>query len=561
MKKLCHKILLLTLAIAWNASAAVENPIRLNTVGFLPDMRKAATIATACTNFQLIRVSDGGTVFTGQMTGPKWNEATAENLFTADFSAWREPGAFALAVDGIGKSAPFVIGTGAFTNAFQTAMLGMYLWRCGTAVSAAFDGKLFAHAACHTNDAFLDFAGGKHVRKFANGGWHDAGDYNKYVVNAGVSVGVMLRAWEDFGGALQRVRLQLPAEKTAIPDFLREVKWELDWLLEMQADDGGVYHMVSARGFDRFEMPEYETVPRYFSSWSTASTAVSAAMLAQAARDYQKFEAEFSSRCLAAAKRNYAFLAQHPQRQATDKHPFTTGIYQINSETARLWAAVELWESTGETNYLADFENAARKLNPKLYPNFDYGDYRDLAMLTYLDSRRAGRDAALVATVKEYLLREADSIVAESEADGYARPQGKKMYWGSNGTVARQTVLLRAAEAVSPKPEYRETALAAVDYLLGRNCFGRSFVTGIGFEPPLHPHDRLSASLKLGIPCPGRLVGGPQPNPKDWADTQEDFTRNEIAINWNTALIYALAEFLPGAAIKPSVRGVASNSQ
>ena len=87
--------------------------------------------------------------------------------------------------------------------------------------------------------------------------------------------------------------------------------------------------------------------------------------------------------------------------------------------------------------------------------------------------------------------------------------------------------------------------MGALNYLLGRNYFGRSFVTGVGFEPPLHPHDRLSASLDLGVPCPGRLVGGPQPGARDWADSQADFTRNEIAINWNTALIYALAEFLP----------------
>jgi len=546
MIQLGHKILLLlTLAATGAASAALQNPIRLNTVGYLPEMRKAASIAAACTNFQLIRTSDGQAVFHGQVSGPKWNAGTAENLFTADFSGWREPGVYLLTADGAGKSAPFAIGQDAFTNAYRTAMLGMYLWRCGTEVSASFEGRTFFHEACHTNDAFLDFAGGGHTRKPANGGWHDAGDFNKYVVNAGVSVGVMLRAWEDFGGALERIRLQLPPEKTSVPDFLREVKWELDWLLQMQAEDGSVYHMVSARNFDEFEMPEQESAPRYFSSWSTAATEVSAAMLAQAARDYKAFDATYAERCLAAAKRNYAFLAQHPQRQATDRKPFATGIYQIGSETARSWAAVELWETTGETNFLADFESAARKLDPELYPDFDYGDYRDLAMLTYLSSQRDGRDVSLVAAARESLLRAADGMVATSAAEGYARPLGDKYFWGSNGTVARQTVLLHAGEKLSAKPEYRATALAALDYLLGRNYFGRSFVTGVGFESPLHPHDRLSASLKLGVPCPGRLVGGPQPSAKDWADKQDDFTRNEIAINWNTALIYALAEFLP----------------
>lgn len=534
-------------ALSWPAptpAAEVINPIRLNTVGFLPALPKQATIAAAGTNFQLIRIRDGTAVFSGTVSGPKWNRDTAENLFTADFSSVHEPGVFALRIAGVGESAPFTISSGAFTNAYRTALLGMYLWRCGTAVSATYEGRTFAHAACHTNDAGLDFTGG-HGFHEATGGWHDAGDFNKYVINAGVSVGVMLRAWEDFNRALKPLKLQLPPATNAVPDYLREVKWELDWLLKMQAPDGSVYHMVSAQKFDRFEMPEAEQAPRYFSSWSSAATAFTAAMLAQAARDYRPFDAAFAARCLQAAQLSYGFLAQHPGRQATDRQPFTTGIYQIHSETGRLWAAAELWETTGEAQYRHDFEQSVQKLDHPIALEFDYGDVRDLAMFTYLSSARPGRDPGLVRWLSQELLGAADTAVANAAAEGYARPLGTKYFWGCNGTVARQTVLLHTAEKISANNQYRTTALGALNYLLGRNCFGRSFVTGIGFAPPLHPHDRLSASLDLGVPCPGRLVGGPQPGARDWVDAQGDFTRNEIAINWNTALIYALAEFLP----------------
>lgn len=547
---------MLALVSTETALADGTNLIRLNTVGFLPGMPKVATVAAAGTDFQLIRTGNGKIVFTGKISGPQTNVDTGENLFTADFSNWRAPGNFTLKIPGVGESAPFMIGEDVFTHAYQTAMLGMYLWRCGTAVSATFDGRTFVHAICHTNDAYLDFVGGGHGQQPATGGWHDAGDYNKYVVNAGVSVGVLLRAWEDFGGALKNLKLQLPPEKTSAPDFLREVKWELDWLLQMQATNGAVYHMVSARNFDKFEMPENETSPRYFSSWSSASTALTAAMLAQAARDYREFDATFADRCLTAAKKSYDFLAQNPGRQATDRQAFTTGIYQTRGESGRLWAAVELWETTGETNYLKDFENAARTLRPMIQPEFDYGDYRDLAMMTYLSSKRGNRDTTLVAAAAQELQKVADSIVATGSAEGYARPLGTKYFWGGNGTVARQTVLLHAAEKISPKPAYRTTALDAVNYLLGRNYFGRSFVTGVGFEPPLHPHDRLSAALHLEVPCPGRLVGGPHPGAKDWVDLESDFTKNEIAINWNTALIYALAEFLPAAPTEMRTRKI-----
>ena len=135
-------------------------------------------------------------------------------------------------------------------------MLGFYLWRCGTAVSATYHGKTFAHDACHTNDAWLDFVGGGHTHKDGTGGWHDAGDYNKYTVNAGLTVGTLFRAWEDFGPQIRKVRLQIPESGGRLPDFLAEVKWEMDWVLTMQADDGSVYHKVSTERFGPFIMPE-----------------------------------------------------------------------------------------------------------------------------------------------------------------------------------------------------------------------------------------------------------------------------------------------------------------
>ncbi|MEI6192949.1 MAG: glycoside hydrolase family 9 protein [Verrucomicrobiota bacterium] len=527
------------------STSAGSNPIRLDTVGYLPELPKVASIAADCTNFQLIRVSDGKSIFAGEASGPVTNADSGEKLFSADFSACHEPGIFQLDVPGVGRSPRFEIGSGAFTNAYRTAMLGMYLWRCGTAVSATFGGKLFAHDACHTNDAWLELAGGEHSVRPSLGGWHDAGDYNKYVVNAGVSVGVMLRAWEDFGGALEKVKLQLPPGDEGIPDFLREVKWELDWLLTMLAPDGSVYHKVSTRDFGAFIMPEEETAPRYFVPWGSAATADFVAMMAMAARDYEKYDLAFAARCLQAAQKSYQFLAENPMNHPADQSEFSTGTYAVRDRDARLWAAAELWETTGDAGCLRDYEERAKKSGGELDASWDYGNVKNLGELTYLFSTRGGRDTNLLTTLQTSLLKTADAIVAKAAAHGYARPLGIKYSWGGNGTVARQVVVLHAAEKISPKPAYRATAMDAVNYLLGRNSFGRSFVTGIGFEPPLHPHDRFSAALDLDVPCPGHLVGGPQPGALDWQDLQRDYTRNEIAVNWNTALIYALAEFLP----------------
>jgi endoglucanase len=57
----------------------------------------------------------------------------------------------------------------------------------------------------------------------------------------------------------------------------------------------------------------------------------------------------------------------------------------------------------------------------------------------------------------------------------------------------------------------------------------------------MHPHDRRMGDGKASVPWPGYLVGGPQPKATDWKDDQWNAGTNEIAINWNAALVYALA--------------------
>jgi len=70
-------------------------------------------------------------------------------------------------------------------------------------------------------------------------------------------------------------------------------------------------------------------------------------------------------------------------------------------------------------------------------------------------------------------------------------------------------------------------------------------VTGLGFQQPQNPSDRRSGGDDVDQPWPGYLVGGPHPRARDWHDVQADARTNEIAINWNAALIYALAGFVP----------------
>jgi len=530
--------------------AASASSIRVNTVGYLPDAPKVASVdAPAERSFTVVRAGDGQAVLTGRTGAARRNVDTDEDLVAADFSAVREPGEYRLRVEGAGTSPVFRLGADVYREPFRLVTRAMYLWRCGIAVDADWQGRHFHHDACHTDDAWLDHVTGRHEKLPSTGGWHDAGDYNKYVVNAGITLGSMLRAWEDFP-AIRTIGLELPESGGPLPDFLAEVKFETDWLFTMQDAAGRVYAKVSTERFGGFIPSEEETAPRYVCPWGSPATADFVAMLAQASRAFRPYAPEYADRCLAAARRSYAFLQANPEDHAPDQSAFHTGGYTTSDPDDRLWAAAELWETTGDAAVLADLETRLRQLGPAFAVNFDWADVKNLALLTYVLSARDGRDPALVAELRRSLREVADEIVATARAHGYARPLGSLYSWGGNGCVARQTLLLHAADRLAPHPAYRETALDAANHLLGRNVDGRSYVTGLGHEPPQRPHDRRSGDRAPA--WPGYLVGGPNPGARDWRDEMRDYRTNEIAINWNAALIYAFASLVDAPAATPS---------
>jgi endoglucanase len=314
----------------------------------------------------------------------------------------------------------------------------------------------------------------------------------------------------------------------------------------MQADDGRVYHKVSTLKFGGFVLPEAEKAERYFTPWSSAATADFVAVMAMAARHFAPHDKPFANDCLAAARKSDAFLAAHPANQPADLSKFSTGPYQANDASRRLWAAVEMWETTGDTAFLRDFESRAKALDRKVDVTAGWANVKNLAMYTYALSKREGRDGALVESVRVALVATADEIVRTRDNHGYARPLGTKYYWGSNGDVAQQVQTLHVANTIKPNRAYVETSLDALGHLFGRNVYGRSFVTGIGHHPPMHPHDRRSGADNVKAPWPGYLVGGGWPRASDWKDEQESDQTNEIALNWNATLIYAVGAYVKG---------------
>ena len=468
------------------------------------------------------------------------------------------PGDYYLELGTCERSPTFPIAPDVYLDAYRTMMLGFYGQRCGAAVSLSFGGAAFAHGACHDADVDLSYFDGAGQAPMPIGGWHDAGDYGRYTVNGGITLGFMLRAWEDFSATLGPLALAIPESGGATPDFLAETRRQVEWLLGMEYADGSgrFSNAVKSPVFPGFVMPEADTSPIALASASSMGTAIAAGALAEAARVYQPYDAAFAQRCQAAAARAYAWVTATPGLVTPSED--WAAAYDYNDApgdaaevaldaTARIWAAAEIWATTGDAAALADFESRVQAPSYAFNPEPDWNDPADLGVITYLLADSSTRSPTVVALLDASVMTAASTLQSAYAApdNGWGRVQG--YWWGANGAVARSCLVFSMAARLDAAAPWMDLCAEQIGHLMGRNLYGRSQATGIGVDPPLHPHHRPSIADGVVPPWPGLLVGGPQQNGTqwvDWTDDQNDYMTNESAINYNAGLVYAFAAFL-----------------
>ncbi|HEY3499090.1 MAG TPA: glycoside hydrolase family 9 protein [Polyangiaceae bacterium] len=534
----------------------IEDPrpatVHLSSVGFRTDRGKRGTYVggpVEGAGFSVKSAADGSVVFSGQASAEIDAPDSAEVVHVVDFRDLQEPGEYYVEVNGSAPSEPFWIADDVYVEPFRAVMLGMYGQRCGQSVYFEWQGQPFEHGECHHGDA-------------APLGWHDAGDYGKYTNNGAFSLGMMLFAWDHFRDKLEGFELEIPERGGDLPDYLDECRFQLDWLFAMQdAATGGVADRITTANFDGLSVsPERSTNPRNMAPVSTQATADFAAVMAHASRVFEPYDAAYAERLRDSALAAWQFLLDNPTQIAAVTMGFT-GSYRSGDLDDRLWAAAEIFEITGDADALAYFEARDVPGGFQLSPSWDWSDLTTLAIFTYLDSTREERNPDLVTDLTNRIDVTSNSLAMQAMKHAYGRSLGTYYEWGVNGMIARTTMALSVAArlAIASGEDdgrsalYLDAAAMQLDHLFGRNYFGRSFVTGVGFDPPLFPHHRPSVADGIEPPWPGLLVGGPSRvqdmnNPamaRQWFDDIDDFTSNEIAINWNAPLVYALVAFLP----------------
>jgi len=552
-------------------ASGAETPtvnIKVDQVGYPSSAPKIAMISAPAETFELRRAGDNAPVFKGKLSAAVADANSGDTVQAADFSGFRQPGTYYLEVPGVGRSWTFSIGPQVFSRAFYLAMRAFYGQRCGIAVDLGPEFPGYTHAACHLKGSFHPSSGKEGPRDNV-GGWHDAGDYGRYIVNSGISTGTLLWAWELFGSKLASIKLNIPETGNGTPDLLNEARWNIEWMLKMQDDDGGVWHKQTSDHFPGFIMPEDDHLVSLVVGTgsapykSTCATADLASVAAIAARVYKPFDPGFAATNLRAARAAWAWTERYPNVTYRNPPGISTGEYgDGNCGDERLWAAAELWRTTGEDAYNQYFlQNYAGYLPSLRAPEPEsWREVAPMGLWAYAVATRAGGDGHAANQIRQAALAAAREIVDRTRRDPYRISMVARDYvWGSNGQVGNYGVQLLVANVLSPDPALVETALDNLHYLLGRNTFSLSWVTQLGANPYRHPHHRPSGADKNPEPWPGMLSGGPNagrqdavlkglppdlPPAKVYSDDQASYASNEICINWQAMLVFVLAGVL-----------------
>jgi endoglucanase len=426
-----------------------------------------------------------------------------------------------------------------------------YYQRASQALEPQFAGQ-WSRPAGHPDDRIPYHESSGHSEGFLSspGGWYDAGDYNKYVVNAGISVGQLLAAYEIAPNLFPDGSLNIPESGNGQNDLLDEVKYELDWLKTMQDTDGGVFVKITSKQFCGMVMPAADNLQRWVVGKTTTSALDFAAVMAMASRVYGSYDAAYAADCLSRAVEAWDWAVANPSVEYRNPSDILTGEYgdgEFGDEF--FWAATELAIATSGEEYKTYVRNHFDNYTPVSEPSWAFVAPLGIMTLAFA-SDVCGLQSKAAETIVDFARKSMKQIEQS--------PQGLphiNYNWGSNSGVANTGVLVMSAYRLTGDKSFLKGAKAVSDYLLGKNATGYCFITGIkglSGKSPMNPHHRPSSADGIAEPVPGFLVGGPNGARNDegdgvtypdhrpeacYVDITASYASNEVAINWNAPAV------------------------
>jgi endoglucanase len=559
--------------------------VLVNQVGYLPRAPKVAIVKTESSTPRTWQLLDraGRVVASGSTAAHGNDPASGDRVQWADFTSFSRPGqGYSIKVGG-DVSHPFEIGPRVYRKLKYDALGFFYQNRSGIEIAMPYAGDpKWTRPAGHPGDRNVPCAPDARCDYSldVSGGWYDAGDHGKYVVNGGISAWTLLDLYErtkalgssalDFADG----KMNIPENHNAVPDLLDEARWELDFLIKMQVPEGHplsgmAHHKIHDREWTALATrPSDDPVPRFLRPVSTAATLNLAATAAQGARIWKALDPAFAARCLQSAERAWTAAVANPAVIAAATDGVGGGAYDDSDVSDEFyWAASELFITTKKSVYEDFLAKSPHRLEVPTdlggqATSMTWGATAALGTISLAvvpnTLPKAEVDAARAAIVKA-----ADAYVGIAADQGYRvvfKPAVDGYPWGSNSFVLNNAIVTALAYDLTKDRKYLDATAQALDYVLGTNPNDQSYVTGYGFRPLEHPHHRFwahQANAAFPSPPPGVLSGGPNSGLQDpyvqafglqgcapekcYVDNIEAWSANEEAINWNAPLAWVAA--------------------
>lgn len=571
-----------------------------NQVGYFTDRTKRATLICSDKDgidFDL-KDADGNTVYSGTSEYFGKDDDSGDTVHVIDFSDFTKEGIFTIEAENGAKSREFPIGDSTvYSELLYDSLNYFYQNRSGIDIDSKYitsgNTDALARKAGHPKDmAEIEHTWGYSGSSGSidvTGGWYDAGDHGKYVVNGGLSLWLMQNQYETaktFGyeEVYADGTMNIPENSNGAPDLLDEARWEMEWMLKMMVADGQykgmAYHKAHDEKWTALGIaPADDEMKRIVKPPTTAATLNLAACAAQSARLWKGIDDDFADKCLDAAKKAYEAAKKNPKMFAPLDEAIGGGAYGDDDvEDEFYWAASELFITTGDSSYHDDMKDSKAFLKcPTTMDggesvgangSFDWGHTTALGTFSIALNKEAV-DSSDYETAVKNITKASDAFLKLESQQGYGLPyassqisyedKDKGYIWGSNSVVADNSVVLAYAYLLSSDEKYINGALGGMDYLLGRNAMDYSYVTGYGTHAVENPHHRFwAAQIDESFPkAPkGVMSGGPNSGMQDpwvqgsgwkkgeiapqkcYLDHIEAWSVNECTINWNASLAW-----------------------
>lgn len=586
--------------------------IRINLIGYMPGSEKTAVWCSKENKtvefFYIVNANTGQQVFkekAGKAFGAYGPFLQTQRLC---FSAVTTPGSYYIETGGV-RSPVFMIDNNVYKGSADFCLRYMRQQRSGF--------NPFLKDSCHTHDGYTLYGpmpDSTHVD--VSGGWHDASDYLQYATTSANATYHLLMAYRDFPSVFADEKMANGLDgKNNVPDILDEAHWGIDWLLKMNPSANIMFNQLGddrdhismripkqdsqyGKGFERpvyFINGEPQQRGKFMNNTTgTSSTAGKfASVFALAQKMYQTNRVFKNSDTHGSYYGNamdaFAFAKRKPgvTQTVSVRSPY---IYaEENWIDDMELAAVSIHNMVVHTpgsadngHYLMQALQYAKqeKLTPWLgadtakhyqwYPFINLGHHE---LIQQLQSRKYGPESGYskssianfwtnADTVLQYYKTGIEKVWQKAQHNAFYR--GVPFIWCSNNLTVSFATQCYWYRTLSKDDSFNQLEQANIDWLLGCNPWGTSFVYGLPQNGD-YPQDPHSAFTHLkNYPIDGGLVDGPVYGsiyknligiqlfqPDEYAafqsdlvvyhDDYGDYSTNEPTMDGTASLIYLLA--------------------